>query len=129
MGRQAILSIVVLVSMFAAGCLRKVDDATLATQIKSQMFSDPQLNGSNLEVTSKEVQVTLAGTVPNDAARYKAYKIASETADVTSERPDDRQRRDRCLTLRYRRTAPHLNQMLRKISRFPVRPISRAKRA
>src|SRR5262249_24586797 len=56
---------------------------TVATQIKSQMFSDPQLNGANLEVTSKEGQVTLAGTVPNDAARYKAYKIANETTGVT----------------------------------------------
>jgi hypothetical protein len=82
MGRQAVLSIAVLVSIFAAGCSRKVDDATLATQIKSQMFSDMQLNGANLEVTSKDGQVTLTGTVPNDAARYKAYKIANETAGV-----------------------------------------------
>jgi BON domain len=82
MGRQAVLSIAVLVSIFTAGCSRKVDDATLATQIKSQMFSDMQLNGANLEVTSKDGQVTLTGTVPNDAARYKAYKIASETAGV-----------------------------------------------
>jgi len=83
MGSRVVLSIVVLVSVFAAGCSRKVDDATLATQIKSQMFSDIQLNGANLEVTSKDGQVTLAGTVPNDAARYKAYKIANETAGVT----------------------------------------------
>jgi hypothetical protein len=82
MGRQAVLSIVVLMSIFAAGCSRKVDDATLATQIKSQMFSDTQLNGANLEVTSKDGQVTLTGTVPNDAVRYKAYKIANETAGV-----------------------------------------------
>lgn len=83
MGRRVVLSILVLVSIFAAGCSKKVDDATLATQIKSQMFSDMQLNGANLEVTSKDGQVTLAGTVPNDAARYKAYKIANETAGVT----------------------------------------------
>jgi hypothetical protein len=83
MGRRVVLSVMVLASIFAVGCSRKVDDATLATQIKSQMFSDPQLNAANLEVTSKEGQVTLAGTVPNDAARYKAYKIANETAGVT----------------------------------------------
>lgn len=83
MGRRVVLSIVVLVSTFPAGCSRQVDDATLATQIKSQMFSDTQLNGANLEVTSKDGQVTLTGTVPNDAARYKAYKIANETAGVT----------------------------------------------
>jgi hypothetical protein len=43
----------------------------------------PQLNGTSLEVTSSNGQVTLAGTVPNDAARYKAYKIANETAGAT----------------------------------------------
>jgi len=83
MGRRTVLSIAVLVTVFAAGCSKKVDDATLTTQIKSQMFSDPQLNGASLDVTSSNGQVTLAGTVPNDAARYKAYKIANETAGVT----------------------------------------------
>jgi hypothetical protein len=83
MGRRAVLSVAILAAIFAAGCAKKTDDATLATQIKSQMFSEPQLNGASLEVTSKDGQVTLAGTVQNDAARYKAYKIANETAGVT----------------------------------------------
>jgi hypothetical protein len=83
MGRRAVLSVAILAAIFAAGCAKKTDDATLATQIKSQMFSEPQLNGASLEVTSKDGQVTLAGTVPNDAARYKAYKIANETAGAT----------------------------------------------
>ncbi len=82
MRRRAVLSVAILATIFGAGCAKKADDATLATQIKSQMFSDPQLNGASLEVTSKNGQVTLAGTVPNDAARYKAYKIANETAGV-----------------------------------------------
>jgi hypothetical protein len=82
MGRRAVLSVAILAAVFAAGCAKKTDDATLATQIKSQMFSEPQLNGASVEVTSKDGQVTLAGTVPNDAARYKAYKIANETAGV-----------------------------------------------
>ncbi len=83
MGRRAVLSVAILAAIFAVGCAKKTDDATLATQIKSQMFSEPQLNGASLEVTSKDGQVTLAGTVPNDAARYKAYKIANETAGAT----------------------------------------------
>jgi hypothetical protein len=83
MGRRAVLSVAILAAIFAVGCAKKTDDATLATQIKSQMFSEPQLNGASLEVTSKDGQVTLAGTVQNDAARYKAYKIANETAGVT----------------------------------------------
>ncbi len=83
MGRRAVLSVAIFAAILAAGCAKKTDDATLATQIKSQMFSEPQLNGASLEVTSKDGQVTLAGTVPNDAARYKAYKIANEMAGVT----------------------------------------------
>ena len=83
MGRRAVLSVAIFAAILAAGCAKKTDDATLATQIKSQMFSEPQLNGASLEVTSKGGQVTVAGTVPNDAARYKAYKIATETAGVT----------------------------------------------
>jgi len=83
MGRRVVLSVAILVAIFTGGCAKKTDDATLATQIKSQMFSDPRLNGASLEVTSKDGQVTLAGTVPNDAARYEAYKIANETAGVT----------------------------------------------
>ena len=82
MWRRAVLSVVIFLAILAAGCTKKMDDATLATQIKSQMFSEPQLNGTSLEVTSKDGQVTLAGTVPNDTARYKAYKIANETAGV-----------------------------------------------
>jgi hypothetical protein len=82
MGRRSIFSIALLVGMLATGCSKKVDDAGLATQIKSEMFSDAQLNGASLEVTSKNGQVTLSGTVPNDAARYRAYKIANETAGV-----------------------------------------------
>jgi BON domain len=82
MGRRVVLSVAILAAIFATGCAKKTDDATLATQIKSQMFSEPQLNGASVEVTSKGGQVTLAGTVPNDAARYKAYKIANETAGV-----------------------------------------------
>jgi outer membrane lipoprotein SlyB len=83
MGRRAVLSVAIIAAIFVAGCAQKTDDVTLATQIKSQMFSEPQLNGASLEVRSKEGQVTLAGTVPNDAARYKAYKIANETSGVT----------------------------------------------
>lgn len=83
MVRRTVVSVGILAVALAAGCAKKADDSTLATQIKSQMFSEPQLNGASLEVTSKDGQVTLAGSVPNDAARYKAYKIANETAGVT----------------------------------------------
>ncbi len=67
----------------AAGCAKKPDDAALVTNIKSQMFSDSQLQGVSLQVASSGGQVTLSGTVPSDAARYEAYKIATQTPGVS----------------------------------------------
>jgi hypothetical protein len=76
------LSIAVLAIALAAGCSKTSDDAALVTQIKSQMFSDAQLRDASLQVTSSGGEVTLSGTVPNDAAHLEAYKIASQTAGV-----------------------------------------------
>ena len=83
MGRKSAVFILALGVVLAAGCAKKADDAGLAARIKAQISSNSQLNTANLDVTSKGGQVTLAGTVPNDAARYEAYKIANETAGVT----------------------------------------------
>ncbi|MGH9863938.1 MAG: BON domain-containing protein [Candidatus Acidiferrales bacterium] len=65
------------------GCAKKTDDAQLATTIKAQMFSDPQTKDSSLQVAVKDGVVTLSGTLPSDAARYEAYKLASSTPGVT----------------------------------------------
>jgi BON domain len=80
---RSILSITVLGIALAAGCAKKPDDAALVTNIKAQMFSDAQLKGANLQVTSKNGQVTLSGTVPSDAARLDADKIATQMPGVT----------------------------------------------
>jgi len=72
-----------LAMVLVSGCARKPDDTALVTNIKSQMFSDAALKDSNLQVTSKNGEVTLAGSVSNDAARYEAYKIATQTAGVS----------------------------------------------
>lgn len=78
-----IASVVVFAIAFAAGCAKKVDDAAVITNIKAQMFSDAQLTGAHLQLTSSNGQVTLNGTVPSDAARLDAYKIAAQTPGVT----------------------------------------------
>ena len=65
------------------GCTKAPDDAGIVTNIKSQMFSDPQLKGSALQVTSEKGVVTIAGSVSSDAARLDAYKIATQTKGVT----------------------------------------------
>ncbi len=75
--------IALLAMALGAGCSRKPDDAALATNIKSQMFSDAQLKDASLQVTSQNGEVTLSGSVPNDAAHLEAYKIATSTPGVT----------------------------------------------
>ncbi len=82
MRQRCALSLAIVAMVFAAGCSRKPDDAALVTNIKSQMFSDSQLKDASLQVASKDGQVTLTGTVPSDAARYEAYKIATQTQGV-----------------------------------------------
>jgi len=76
-----------LTSLFATllifGCAAKPNDAQLATNLKAQMFSDPQTNGANLQVAVKDGVATLSGSVPSDAARLEAYKIATNTPGVT----------------------------------------------
>jgi BON domain len=66
----------------AAGCSSTKKDQALATDIKAKMFSDPQVNGASIDVAVKSGEVTLSGEVPNDGARYEAYKIATETPGV-----------------------------------------------
>ncbi|MFY9527766.1 MAG: BON domain-containing protein [Candidatus Acidiferrales bacterium] len=65
-----------------AGCSKVPNDAALGEQIKAQMFSDAALKDSNLQVTVSKGEVTLAGTVPSDAARLEAYKLATQTPGV-----------------------------------------------
>lgn len=67
---------------FIGGCSSKPNDAQIVTNVQSQMFADAQLKSANLQVASIDGEVTLKGTVPNDAARYEAYKIATQTSGV-----------------------------------------------
>ncbi|MBI1749560.1 MAG: BON domain-containing protein [Acidobacteria bacterium] len=76
-----ILAVTVL-ALVAAGCSRGPSDEAIATDIKARMFSDAQLKNANLQVTAKNGEVTLAGEVPSDSARYNAFKLAAETKGV-----------------------------------------------
>jgi BON domain len=79
----ALASGVLLIVSFSSGCSSKSNDAQLVTNIQSQMFADSQLKDASLQVAAVNGQVTLKGTVPNDATRYEAYKIATQTPGVT----------------------------------------------
>ncbi len=82
MGIRVVLAVATLSIFFATGCAKKADDAAIVTNIQAQMFSDPQLRGADLKVTSAQGEVTLSGTVPSDTARLDAYKLASQTPGV-----------------------------------------------
>jgi hypothetical protein len=64
------------------GCAHTQSDNQVATNIKARMFADTQLKGTSLEVGVKEGVATLSGQVPSVAARYEAFKVASETDGV-----------------------------------------------
>jgi hypothetical protein len=46
------------------------------------MFSDPQVKAANVDVAVKDGEATLSGEVPNDGARYQAFKLATDTPGV-----------------------------------------------
>jgi hypothetical protein len=66
----------------AAGCSSTQKDQSLTTDIKAKMFSDPLVRGASVDVAVKNGEATLSGEVPNDGARYEAYKIANDTPGV-----------------------------------------------
>jgi len=74
----AVLSVVAL----AAGCSSTQKDQTLANDIKAKMFSDPQVKAAKVDVAVKDGEATLSGEVPDDGARYEAFKIATDTPGV-----------------------------------------------
>jgi BON domain len=68
-----------------AGCGNsRPTDATITQEIQSKLFSSAQTKSASLRVSTNGGVVTLSGSVPSDAARYEAYKIATETNGVTT---------------------------------------------
>lgn len=86
--RRATLFTVLLAAVLAGACSQAPSDEALMTEVKARLFSDAQVKSVNLTVTAKDGVITLAGEVPNEAARYQAFKLATETKGVT--RVDDR---------------------------------------
>ena len=84
MRKHAILLVALVVALgLAAACSKGRSDQEITTDIKAKMYSDPQVKGSSIDVTAKGGEVTLSGEVPSDAARYQAFKLATETPGVT----------------------------------------------
>ncbi|HKF51056.1 MAG TPA: BON domain-containing protein [Candidatus Acidoferrales bacterium] len=81
LGHLPLASLLVLVLFM--GCASKSNDAQLTTNLKAQMFSDPQTKNANLQISVKDGVATLSGTAPSDASRYEAYKLAASTPGVS----------------------------------------------
>ncbi len=70
------------IAVLGVACSHNPSNHQIETNLKAQMFSDPQLVGTSLHVNVKNGVVTLSGKVPSVAARYEAFKVASDTAGV-----------------------------------------------
>jgi hypothetical protein len=80
--RAKLFLVAISLVVLAAGCSSTQKDQSLATDIKAKMFSDPVARGASVDVAVKNGEATLSGEVPNDGARYEAYKIATDTPGV-----------------------------------------------
>jgi hypothetical protein len=84
MQRRKARAVLVMAAVLAlAACSMAPDDATITNEIKAKMFSDAELRNASLNVTVKNGEATLAGEVASEAARYQAFKLASEAKGVT----------------------------------------------
>ncbi len=66
------------------GCSKARNDETIMTGIKAGLFSDAQTKSANIDVVVKNGTATLVGEVPDENARYEAFKIAKETPGVVN---------------------------------------------
>lgn len=61
-----------------------LDEARLTAKVKSKMALDDTLDGSRIHVGTEHEQVTLTGTVINEAQHQRALQLARETAGVSA---------------------------------------------
>jgi hypothetical protein len=66
------------------GCSKARTDESIATDIKAGMFSDAQTKSADINVAVKNGTATLTGQVPDENARYEAFKIAKQTSGVVN---------------------------------------------
>lgn len=61
---------------------QSIDDATITAKVKSQLLSDPDVSGLNVNVTTFKGQVQLSGYVESSNQRSKAEQIAKNVDGV-----------------------------------------------
>jgi len=88
MRKSPAVAVVLAAVLVLAACSSGPNDDAIVKDVKAKFFSDPQLKGAAVEVSSAKGVVTLAGEVPSEGARYQAYKMAQEAQGVV--RVDDK---------------------------------------
>ncbi len=59
-----------------------LDDATIATRVKTALLNEPALHAQQIQVQAEQGVVTLAGTVPNQAEAERAQAVARNIGGV-----------------------------------------------
>lgn len=59
-----------------------LDDATIATRVKTALLNEPQLHAQEIQVQAEQGVVTLAGAVPNQAEAERAQAVARSIGGV-----------------------------------------------
>ena len=53
-----------------------LDDATIATRVKTALLNEPELHAQEIQVQAEQGVVTLVGVVPNQAEAERAQAVA-----------------------------------------------------
>jgi hyperosmotically inducible protein len=71
------------VAVGAEKAAETLDETRLTTKVKSKIALDDTLDGSRVHVSTDDQQVTLTGTVINEAQHQRALTLARETDGVS----------------------------------------------
>ncbi len=81
--RMFVVSLIVLIG-FTVGCSTRPNDETITKDIQNKIATDPQTQGSAIEVVTKDGKVTLRGNATTQAAQQKAEQFARLEPGVVS---------------------------------------------
>ncbi|MCB1896675.1 MAG: BON domain-containing protein [Zoogloeaceae bacterium] len=59
-----------------------VADAAITTAVKAELINDERIDALEIDVDTKDGEVTLSGTAPDDAARDQAERLAESVEGV-----------------------------------------------
>jgi osmotically-inducible protein OsmY len=87
MGQSIFVRALALLLVFAlvipAFAQNKVSDDRIYDQVRQKLANDPDVKGGGFDVTVKDGEVTLKGTVNDKNAREKAEKLTKKVKGVT----------------------------------------------